>query len=336
MSPIRAFRSLLITGLADVLAALRDEEGRGSARSGLSLMVASAAAFALMAAFAKKLLPHTPVQAVVLSRGVLMTVVFAAIARWQRVPILGNRPLLLLLRGLLGYGALSCYFFSVQRLPLGDAVLLQYSHPAFVAAAAPLFLGERTARGHWWLVAAALAGVALIVGPSGHLRSAALVGVLGAMLSGTAYMTIRGLAKTEQPLTILVWFPLATIPLSLAATLAAGRSAIPRDFTEVAGHLLVTAAALVGQIALTLGLVRSGAARATAVTLTGPVFGLLFGYLLFATVPTVASILGTAVVLTSIGILGWGTEPSAARPEDAATAARDGGSGLPGERESRR
>ena len=266
-------------------------------------MVVSAASFALMAAFAKKLLPDTPTQAVVFSRGVMMTAIFFAAARWQGVPLLGKRPGLLLVRGLLGYAALSCYFWSVQHLPLGDAVLLQYSHPVFVAAVAPLLLGERTRRGQWWLILAALVGVALVVRPSGEVRPAALVGVSGSMLSGLAYIAVRGLSKFEHPMTILLWFPLATVPFSLVAAIASGPAAIPRSGREVAGHLLVTASALLGQLALTHGLSLVGAAKATAVTLTGPVFGLLFGLLFFGTVPTGASLAGTVVVLTALGLL---------------------------------
>ena len=118
-------------------------------------------------------------------------------------------------------------------------------------------------------------------------------------------MTVRELSRTEHPLTILVWFPLASLVPSLVATLHAGATALPRSASEVAGHLLVSACALIGQITLTFGLTRAGAARATAVTLTGPVFGMLFGYLLFATVPTAASLAGTAIVLTSLALLGW-------------------------------
>ncbi len=304
MTWLGASRSLLLTGLADVWYAARERAKEGGERLGLILMVVSALCFAAMAAFAKKLLPDTPTQAVVFSRGVLMSAIFVAAARWQGVPVIGKRPGVLLLRGLLGYAALSCYFFSVQHLPLGDAVLLQYSHPVFVAAVAPIFLGERTAGSQWLLIVAALAGVALVVRPAGEVRPEALIGVLGSMLSGSAYIAVRKLSRTEHPMTILLWFPLATVPFSLVATLAAGRAALPRNGREVAGHLLVTAAALLGQVALTHGLVRVGAARATAVTLTGPVFGLAFGYLLFGSVPTAASLAGTIVVLTTLALLG--------------------------------
>jgi drug/metabolite transporter (DMT)-like permease len=296
-------RSLLLTGLADVRSAVAERSRRQGERFGLTLMVVSAACFALMAAIAKKLLPATPMQAVVFSRGVLMTITFVTLALRQGVPIFGSNPLMLLVRGLLGYGALSCYFWSVQHLPLGDAVLLQYSHPIFVAAIAPLALHEATGRWHWPLVLTAMAGVALIVGPAGHLRGPAMIGLAGSLLSGLAYMAVRRLSRTEHTLTILVWFPLATVPLSLVATLHVGRAALPRSGVEVLGHLLVFLSALVGQTTLTYGLVRAGAARATAVTMTGPVFGLLFGWLLFGVPPSPTSVAGTILVITAVILL---------------------------------
>ncbi len=297
--------SLLLTGIADVWAALADGRRGGSPRSGLVLMVASAAAFAAMAAAVKALLPDTPIQAVVLSRGVIMVAVFAAMARVQGVSLKGTRPGVLLARGLLGYAALSCYFWSVHHLPLGDAVLLQYSHPVFVALVAPRFLGERAGAGHGWVLGIALLGVALIVHPTGGFRPAALVGILGSLLSSLAYLTVRELSRTEHPLTILFWFPLASLVPALVATLAGGLSHVPLDARSIAGHLLVAATALVGQVALTLGLARAGAARATAVTLSGPVFGVLFDLAIFGHLPDAASFAGMLLVLGALARLGW-------------------------------
>ncbi len=301
--------SLLITGLAGAWSAAQEESRRPGERWGLILMVTSAASFALMAALAKKLLPDTPTQAVVLSRSLLMTAIFVVAARRQHLPLIGSRPAVLLLRGLLGYCALSCYFYSVQHLPLGDAVLLQYSHPLFIAAIAPWFLKERTSRSHWPLVLVATIGVALIVGPSGDLRGQAFVGLLGSAFAGLAYMAVRQLSRSEHPLTILVWFPAASIPFSLVASIAAGRAALPRGWFDVMGHLAVTATALIGQWTLTQGLARVAAAGATAVTMTGPVFGLLFGLVLFGTVPTAWSLLGTAIVTIALVLLTKGPSP---------------------------
>jgi len=281
-------------------------------RQGMLSMVASAACFALMAGIAKRWLSDTPTQAVVLSRGVLMSSVLFVLARRAGVPLLGRRRrALLVVRGLLGYGALSCYFWSVQHLPLGDAVLLQYSHPIFVALLAPWLLRERTSPRAWLLALGALAGVALVVGPSGELRGVALVGLLGAMGSGLAYITVRFLSATEHPLTIMLWFPLLTIPGSLVASVQAGAAALPRGPGEVLAHLGVAATGLLGQVTMTRGLARVDAARGTAATMMGPVFGVLFGLLLFGTVPTSASLAGMAVVIACT--LGLARERAATR-----------------------
>ena len=47
----------------------------------------------------------------------------------------------------------------------------------------------------------------------------------------------------------------------------------------------------------------SMAARATAVTMTGPVFGLLFGWLIFGTPPAPVSVAGTIVVIAAVVLL---------------------------------
>jgi drug/metabolite transporter (DMT)-like permease len=298
-----AFVSLCLTGVSSAMANARSSILRRRDLLGLLLMVLSALAFSLMAAFTKLFLPATPAQAVVFSRGVLMSAAFILYARSRRAPILGRRRHVLLLRGLLGYAAVSCYFYSVQHLPLGDAVLLQYSHPVFVAILAPLFLGEATTRRHWWLVLAALLGVALIVGPEGKLRSDALVGLLGSLSSGLAYMTVRSLSRSENPVSILIWFTAVTIPGSLISVILLGRAALPGNAREVVGHLAVAASGLVGQIAMTLGLSRAGAARATAASMAGPVFGLLLGWGFFSQTPVSASIAGTALVSFALLLL---------------------------------
>ncbi len=302
-SPRRGGLSLLLTGVADIWGNVR-AAGRATADlRGLALMVLSAACFALMAAIAKAMLPHVPTQSVVLSRAVIMTIVFLGMALAKRVSVVGVRPHKLMLRGLLGYLAVSCYFYSVQHIPLGDAVLLQYSHPVFVAVLAPLLLHERTGRWHWPLVVVALAGVAFIVGPSGTINREASVGLFGSVLSGFAYLTVRDLAKTEHPLTVLVWFSGVMIPGALIMSIRAGAPALPTNLHDWIAHVAVATAGLVGQFALTEGLARAGAARATAVTMTGPIFGLAFDVMFFDKWPKWTSVVGTLTVVVALMLL---------------------------------
>src|SRR5512140_2248228 len=106
-------------------------------------MALAAFFFAVMAAIAKRLGKRISVQEVIFVRGVL-NLAFMSWWMWRvRLPWRGNRTWLLVLRGALGYAALSCYFWSVSRQPLATAVLLQQVHPVFTAALAIWFLHER-------------------------------------------------------------------------------------------------------------------------------------------------------------------------------------------------
>jgi hypothetical protein len=44
-----------------------------------------------------------------------------------------HRKMLLLLRGLLGFGAVSLFYWAVQYLPLADVAVLMFLAPVFVA-----------------------------------------------------------------------------------------------------------------------------------------------------------------------------------------------------------
>jgi drug/metabolite transporter (DMT)-like permease len=301
--------SLFLTGMADVWSAARTGVAKRGDLGGLLYMVASAFSFALMAACVKLFLPTVPTGRTVFWRGTVMALAFFLIARLRGVSVRGTRHGKLVLRGLLGAGAVSCYFWSVQHLSIGDAVLIQYSHPVFVAVMAPLFLGEKTGRGHWLWVSAAFAGMWVVVrygvggAAGGGGASDAIVGLCGSLLSGFAYMTVRDLSRTENAWTILVWFSATMAPVAAVHAFVDGVTLVPVDVREALGHLAMTAAGLVGQFALTQGLSRAGAARATAVSMSGPVFGLLLDLAFFGVAPSVGSFTGTAIVVAALTLL---------------------------------
>ncbi|KAL4431067.1 hypothetical protein ABPG75_006323 [Micractinium tetrahymenae] len=92
-----------------------------------------------------------PVMELVLARSLVLLAVSAATlarqgadARW---PWRSARRWLLLLRGCLGLGAITSLYAAVQYLPLADVATITFLAPVFVAAAAPLLLGERAGRG---------------------------------------------------------------------------------------------------------------------------------------------------------------------------------------------
>jgi len=314
----------------------------GADTRGLLLMVASALCFAAMAPFTRKWLTAVEPQSIVLARAIVMLVVFFVWGRLARIPLSGRNKRGLLLRGAIGYCAISCYVWSTQHLLPGQAVLLQYSHPVFVAALAPLLLKEHPGPLHWPLVLAGFGGLALAIGVAGIgtgangnaalISRGCLIGLVGACLSGLAYMTVRQISATEAPVTIIFWFALVMAPASLLgsivpwspldllaglvphgagaaapaplAAIAPLRHLLPQDSGELLGYAGVLVAGLVGQITLTEGLARAGAARAVAVTMAGPLFGLAFDLLFFGHLPTAFGLAGTGVVVAALVALG--------------------------------
>lgn len=321
-------------------------DARRADTRGLWLMVASAACFAAMAPFSRRFLQAIEPQSIVLARAVVMTALFAAWGALRGLPLGGRDRRGLLLRGVVGWLAISCYVWSTQHLPSGQAVLLQYSHPVFVALLAPWLLRERPGPLHWPLVLLGLAGLAIALEVGASFERAAAIGLIGALLSGIAYLTVRRISATERPLTIVFWFSWVMLPCSLAsfalpeslidgvaarlgalpasALTGAQRHVLPRDGGEWLGYTGVVVAGLIGQLTLTEGLQRAGAARAVAVTMVGPLFGLAFDACFFRIAPTPLALGGTLLVVATVALLAF-LKPAA----PAATAASGADSPLP-------
>ncbi|MCJ7628177.1 MAG: DMT family transporter, partial [Longimicrobiales bacterium] len=98
--------------------------------------------FSIMSALAKLVGARIPVQEIILIRGVLFGGLTLALLRRKGLNPWGNERPLLFLRGLLGYGALTCFFWAVMHLPLGDTTTLHFTNPVFGALLAALVLGE--------------------------------------------------------------------------------------------------------------------------------------------------------------------------------------------------
>jgi len=215
-------------------------------------------------------------------------------------------------RALAGLAAMYCFFYAIGRLPLGEAMLLNYSSPLFIPFIARLWLHEPLPKGFAWAVGTGFVGIALILKPgSGFLSPAALVGVLSSVLTATAMVSIRGLARFEPTLRIVFYFG---VVCSLAA--APGLVWGWRPLAPQALGLLIAVGVLgtCGQLLLTRAYSLAPAARVGPFTYATVVFAALFGWLVWGEVPDRSSIVGAALVCAA-GVLAMrALEP---RAEDA-------------------
>ena len=267
---------------------------------GVLYMIASAFAFSVMSLLVKLASARLPTGQIVLARAVVTLVVsllmVARLARRTGVARWGTRKAGLVLRGVLGFGGLTFYYLSLAHLPLADATTIQNTTPLLTALLAWWLLREPVG----WTTAIALvcgiAGVTLIVHPSG--AGVDPVGV-GAALAGTvcasfAYVTVRQLARTEHPLVIVLYFPIVATPLALPWALVTW---VPPTATEWGLLLAIGLATQLGQVFLTMALVIERAARAMSVGYVQVAFAMAWQWMVFAHAPTAWTLGGAALIV---------------------------------------
>ena len=265
-------------------------------------MVAAAFAFSLMSLLVKLVGQDLSSQEIVLARGLVTVVVSLAGLRAAGVSILGRRRGLLALRGLLGFAAVSAFFYAVIHLPLADATVIHYTNPAFTAVFAALVLSEPIRARDGASLAASLAGVVLIARPTFLFGGEPLdplgvgVALLGAALAAAAYVNVRALRATEHPLVIVLWFGVISTLGSVPGTVATFVLPTGWLWPALLGVGLTTH---FGQLWLTRGLALVPAGRAMTIGYIQIVFAAVWGMLFFGERPGASTFLGAALILGS-------------------------------------
>ncbi|HEU4734691.1 MAG TPA: DMT family transporter, partial [Kofleriaceae bacterium] len=195
----------------------------------------------------------------------------------------------------------------------------QNTTPLFTAVLAWWLLGERIGRSTAIAIACGIAGVLLIVHPSGAGLDPAGVAVALASVtcSSVAYVTVRKLSRTEDPLVIVFYFPLVATPLALPWVIATPAMPQPIDWLLL---IAIGVTTQIGQVFLTKGLALESAGRATSIGYLQVAFAMLWQLIVLGDPPTgwtlagasliLGGTLGVAQVTGGLGRRGAGGEPA--------------------------
>jgi drug/metabolite transporter (DMT)-like permease len=289
-----------------------------SSRVGLGLAVFSAATFGTSGALAKSLIDAgwSPAAAVT-ARVTIATLVLAipaAVLMRGRWHLLRRDAIMIAAYGIAAVaGAQLCYFNAVQHLSVGVALMLEYLGTILVVGWMWARHGQRPRRLTLCGAAAALAGLALILGVFGstHLDLVGVLFGLGAAVGLAVFFVLASSSPDDLPPVALATGGMGVGAIALLALGGVGVLPMHATFGLVtfAGRhvswlipvaLLSIVAAVIAYVTGISAARMLGPKLSSFTGLTEVIFAVLFAWLLLGQLPTGIQLGGGALIVTGI------------------------------------
>ncbi|GAB5418633.1 MAG: DMT family transporter [Crocinitomicaceae bacterium] len=250
-------------------------------------------------------LQEYPAHELVLARSVVSFAMSWVIVKRKKLPVFGNNKKWLIIRGLSGTIALTIFFYTMHYLPLAVALTVQYLAPIFTIIFAMILLRERIRWIQWPFIGLAFGGTLLLVyaNQSDQPDLAGIdpfwlgLGMISAVLSGVAYVSIMKLKQTDAPITIVMYFPMVAIPFMVV--LCIWEFTMPQGI-EWIFLLIIGVFTQLAQITMTRALHAGNAATIVPFQYLGAIYGFLVGYFIFLESLSSTLIVGMVLVLAGV------------------------------------
>ena len=244
-----------------------------------------------------KYLAHIPAHEIVFFRALVSLIICYILIRRAGLYPWGNNKRVLLFRGLSGTAALLMYFYTLHHMPLASAVTIQYLSPIFTIIIAGIMLKEPARPIQALFFLASFAGVLMIKGFDTRVAVPdLLIGVAAAVFSGLAYNFIRKLKVSDDPLVVVFYFPLVTVPIVGAYTAANWVSPSPADWAVLIFIGLATTAA---QVFMTRAYQLERAANVSNFNYLGSVYAIVIGLFVFGESMELLGLAGILLIVAS-------------------------------------
>ena len=270
---------------------------------GIKYLLGSGLAFSVMTVFVKALGERIPVAELVLARAIFSLLITRVLMFQKNINPWGFQKKLLVLRGLLGTGALFCIFKALLLLPIATATVIQYLYPTFTVISAYFILKEKVYKNIIYSIIIGWIGIILVAQPElandknyVTILISFFIAIIGALLTSLAYICVRKLSEEEHPLVIIYYFPLVSVPLSIPFVI--NNLIVPQgiEWLWLFGIGIFTQ---LGQVCITQGLKLIPAGQATSLNYSQVVFASIWGILIFGESISTSLYLGSLCVLTS-------------------------------------
>ena len=268
-----------------------------SPRIAVLWMIFGSVCFGTMNALVKWTSFHADVWMIIMVRSAVIAFAVAIFATSRGLSLKVSDKRTMLLRCVVGLTAMILYFTALGRIPIGQAVTLQYTAPLFVALLSGRVIREKVEPMVALLVGTAFAGIVLIVSPDlSSIDSDALLALGSGFFAAMAYMYVRELRNTDSASSVVFWFAAFSVVGSIF-------QALP----DVAGLEWKTIAALIGigigagggQVGITMAYHRANAAWVSAFSYLTVIVATFYGFTLFNESLGASDLLGGLLIVGS-------------------------------------
>lgn len=201
------------------------------------------------------------------------------------------------LRGALNAGGMLLYFWAVALAPLATVSAIGFASPLFAALLAILILREKVGPRRWAGLVIGFAGTIVILRPdSGIVEFGALIALGSSLMWAGAMITIKQLTGTESPLAITTWGAFSVGVFCLIPALFFWQ------WPTLEQALWLVVVGILGSI-IQFSLAKAFSLADTTLVLPFDflklVWASIFGYLLFAEVPSLWAWIGGMIISAS-------------------------------------
>ena len=281
----------------DLSSFVTEEKMPDSPRAAVIWMIFGSFCFGTMNALVKWTSDYTDVWMIIMVRSAVIAFAVAAFAASRGISLKVNDYRTMLLRCVVGLIAMILYFTALGRIPIGQAVTLQYTGPLFVALLSGRILAERVSASVASLVLTAFAGIVLIVSPEvGTVDPNALLALGSGFFAALAYMYVRELRKTDSPATVIFWFAAFSV---VGSIIQSAPYISELDSNTIAALIGIGIGAGGGQLGITMAYHKANAAWVSAFSYLTVLVATFYGFSLFGETLSLADWLGGALVVGS-------------------------------------
>jgi drug/metabolite transporter (DMT)-like permease len=267
---------------------------------GIVAMLLATALFSLMDTGLKLLAPHYPALQVASMRALSSLPLVVAFVAWRRAfgTLLRIRWPLHLLRGAIGIAMLALGTFAFRHLPLAEAYAIFFVAPLFITLMSGPLLGERVGAARWLAIAVGLAGVVVVLRPTGTgmftLAGGAML--LAAACYSVSAITVRIVGRTDSLESQVFWL---MAMVGAGAGLLAWPQWAPVRAADTWVLCGVAVTGFLGQLTITEAF-RNGEASAIApFEYTALAWALAIDWLVWHTLPDRWMLVGAAIIVAS-------------------------------------